>query len=155
MTVEIRHVAWPQFSPDLLHDYLRLRSEVFVVEQNCVYADMDGLDPFCQHLLALQNDKVVGGLRMLPPDLKYVGCSSLGRLITSASVRGQGVAEQLVAQGLQALQTQYPDHPVRISGQRYLESFYTRMGFITEGAPYLEDGIPHVEMVLQWPSVPT
>lgn len=141
--------AWKSLSPDLLYALLKLRSDIFVVEQNCVFSDMDGIDPQCEHLCGVDRQgSLQVYLRLLPPGLKFAECS-LGRLVTAASARRGGLARAAIEQGLVRLRQRYPGQTVRIGGQRYMEAFYASMGFVPTGEPYLEDGIPHVDMLLR------
>ncbi|HEX4872822.1 MAG TPA: GNAT family N-acetyltransferase [Nevskiaceae bacterium] len=145
-SAEFRWYRWAELDPDTLYDLLKLRSDIFVVEQNCVFSDMDGLDRHCEHLVARLDGRVVLALRLLPPGLKFAE-ASLGRLVTDPAARRLGLARQALTLGLVRLRERFPGQPVRIGGQRYMEAFYASMGFVTTGEPYLEDGIPHVEML--------
>ena len=141
-------VAFSELTAAQLYAVLTVRSEVFVVEQNCVYLDMDGADPQCMHLIAWTDDKQIAAyLRLVPPGLKFTE-ASIGRVITSQIARGQGIGKQLIAKGLAQIQTSYPGQAVRIGAQQYLEKFYQSFGFNTCSEMYLEDDIAHVEMLL-------
>lgn len=130
-----------------LYAILAARSEVFVLEQNCVYQDMDGKDQASLHLTAWTTEQQVAAyLRIVPPGLTFTE-ASLGRVITSKDARGTGIGKQLLAKGLEQLQITYPGQPVRIGAQHYLEKFYQSFGFVTVSDIYLEDDIPHVEML--------
>lgn len=127
-----------------LHDILRLRQDVFVVEQQCAYADVDGrdLEPTTVQVWATDGDEggVLATLRVLAePD----GCRRIGRVATAGPARGRGLAADLMAAAL-AVGT----GPVVLDAQRHLEGWYSRFGFVRAGAPFLEDGIPHVPMRL-------
>ena len=132
-------------SVDELYAVLQLRSAVFVVEQTCVYQDMDGLDPQCLHLLIADQTGVLAYCRLLPPGLKYPEWS-IGRVITAPSARGRGLGHDLIRDGLVEI-VRRGGSAVRISAQAHLEGFYEGHGFKSVGAPYLEDDIPHVEML--------
>ena len=137
-----------QLTTDQLYSILQARSTVFVLEQNCVYLDLDGKDQHCHHLCAWNdNRELLAYLRIVPPGLSFTP-ASLGRVITTAQARGTGIGKQLLARGIQACHEIYPDHDIRIGAQHYLEKFYQSFGFVTDSAIYLEDGIPHVEMLL-------
>ena len=141
-------LAFSELTAAQLYAILQVRSEVFVVEQNCVYLDMDGADPQCLHLIAWTDDmQIAAYLRLVPPGLKFTE-ASIGRVITSQIARGQGIGKQLIAKGLAQIQTSYPGQAVRIGAQQYLEKFYQSFGFITCSEMYLEDDIAHVEMLL-------
>lgn len=143
-----RWYRWGELSTDLLYQLLRLRSEVFVVEQACLFPDMDGLDPHCEHLCGTDaNGAVVAYARLLPPGLKHPE-AALGRVVTAAAVRGSGAGRELMRQALAGCQARHPRHAVRIGAQQRLERFYGELGFVTVSEPYLEDGILHVDMLL-------
>ncbi len=137
-----------------LYQILQLRSEVFVVEQQCVYQDIDGLDPASFHLLGWQPGQhgqapqLVAYLRCLPAGLKFDE-ASLGRVITRGTVRGSGAGRALLAEALARMQTQWGAQPVRIAAQLYLQKFYEGFGFVACSAPFDEDGIPHIDMLRQ------
>lgn len=138
---------WPDFDPDTLYALLKLRAEIFVVEQNCAYADMDGLDPQCRHLLGHDAaGRVRAGLRLVPPGVKHPA-PALGRLFVARSLRGAGLGRALMLRGLDGCARHHPGQAVFLSGQQHLEGFYRSLGFATISAPYLEDGIPHVDML--------
>ncbi|MFC0351988.1 GNAT family N-acetyltransferase [Undibacterium danionis] len=131
-----------------LYAILRARSAVFVVEQNCPYLDMDDADQDSQHLIAWSDDQQVAAyLRIVPPGLKYPE-ASLGRVMTSQFARGTGIGKELLRRGVAACQQLHPEHAIRIGAQQYLEKFYQSFGFVTVSDMYLEDDIPHVEMLL-------
>ncbi|MCH9675879.1 MAG: GNAT family N-acetyltransferase [Gammaproteobacteria bacterium] len=137
-----------------LYAILQLRQEVFVVEQDCVYLDADGLDSAAYHLTGSVGDsehsEVVAYTRVVPAGLKFAELS-IGRVLTSQSVRGRGVGRNLMHETLRRIELFFPGADIRISAQHYLERFYTDLGFRTESAPYDEDGIPHIEMLRRNP----
>ncbi|WP_227869567.1 GNAT family N-acetyltransferase [Undibacterium parvum] len=140
-------LRFSELSTTQLYAILKARSEVFVVEQNCVYLDMDGVDPLCQHLVAwTPAQEVAAYLRLVPPGIKFAE-ASLGRVISSPALRGTGIGKQLLSKALEQLALSYPDQPVRIGAQQYLEKFYQSFGFVTASAMFLEDEIPHIEML--------
>lgn len=146
-SVEWQWWAWDRLPPDVLYGFLKLRSDIFVVEQNCVFSDMDGVDPHCEHLCAHGPEgAVLAYLRLVPPGVKFAE-ASLGRLVVAPAARGSGLARSAIQAGLVRIRSRFPDAPVRIGGQRYLETFYGSLGFVATGEPYLEDGIPHVDML--------
>jgi ElaA protein len=138
---------WPALDPDTLYAMLKLRSDIFVVEQNCAYSDMDGLDPRCRHLVGRDAEGLVQAtLRLVPPGIKH-DAPAIGRLVVAPTWRGTGCGRTLMLQGLAACAAHYPGQPVFLSGQQHLEGFYRSLGFATISAAYLEDGIPHVDML--------
>jgi ElaA protein len=141
--------AWCRFE-DLgvqrLYQALALRSRVFVLEQG-PYQDADGLDDRCWHLLGTDPHGVLQSyLRVVDPGLKYPE-PSIGRVITSPEVRGKGLGRQLVAEGVKGCTQRWPGQGVRISAQARLKDFYEGFGFVCVGDEYIEDTIPHVEML--------
>jgi ElaA protein len=136
-----------------LYALLRLRQQVFVVEQACVYPDLDGLDAQAVHLAAWQGDTPLAYLRLLDPGVKFAE-PSLGRIVCAASCRGRGLGQQLVAEGLKLHQALYPGQNNRIAAQTYLLRFYGRFGFVPLGEAYDEDGIPHQDMCWHAPPHP-
>lgn len=142
-----RCLAFDALDAATLYALLQLRSQVFVVEQQCVYLDPDGADPQCHHLLGFDAaGHLQAALRLVPPGLKYPRDASIGRVVTSAAVRGTGAGHALVAEGLRHCARLHPGQGVRISAQAHLRRFYAAHGFVAEGPEYLEDDIPHVEM---------
>jgi len=130
-----------------LHAVYRLRQEVFVVEQGCPYLDADDKDPECHHLFAsAPQGGCLACLRLVPPGLSYAE-ASLGRVATHLSVRGQGLGYEVMRRGLNAAMELFGSTSVRISAQCYLMRFYESFGFKIVGDMYLEDEIPHIEMV--------
>lgn len=131
---------------DQLYLVLKLRSTVFVVEQECVYQDLDGLDQQAWHVLGIGDMGLVCYARLLPPGCKYQE-PAIGRVISAPAVRGTGLGRLLVQQAVAHCHELWPLQGIRISAQQHLEQFYCDLGFATVSAPYLEDGIPHVEML--------
>lgn len=143
-------------SVDVYH-ILRARSQVFVVEQNCPYQDMDQVDFDCLHLVAHQNEALVGYCRIIPPEFNTKNAlsatasqmSAIGRVLVLPEYRGSGVARQIMGQAINYCRKHYgKKRAIVISAQTYLIKFYQSLGFVIEGGHYLEDGIEHVTMVL-------
>ena len=130
-----------------LYDALALRCRVFAVEQQCAYLDPDGADRQAWHLLGRDEAGALQAyLRVVDPGVKYAE-PSLGRVITAAQTRGTGLGRELVAQGVLRCTAAWPGQAIRIGAQSRLEAFYGAFGFVREGADYIEDGIPHCEML--------
>lgn len=139
--------TYQQLPTDLLYAILRLRQEVFSVEQSCAYLDLDGRDQYSLHLTAYDADgNLVAYLRLVEPGKRFPE-PSIGRVVTSEKVRRSGVGKVLMAEGLRKAAEMYPGQPNRISAQQYLERFYNNFGYVRAGEVYDEDGIPHVEML--------
>ena len=139
--------SFHQLSAEELYAVLRLRSEVFVVEQNCVFLDMDNKDPYCDHLMGWNGDRLAAYSRIVPAGISYVE-SSIGRVVTSPAARRGGIGRELLARSIDHLYTLYGKCDIRIGAQYYLKNFYTSFGFVQKGEIYLEDGIEHIEMLL-------
>jgi ElaA protein len=147
MKMQLLWQGWSDLSPGAVHDLLRLRSEVFVVEQDCVFVDIDGLDPHCEHLLARDTHGLLAGaLRLLPPRLKSAH-AGIGRLVVAPPARGTRLARTLMQTALARCAERHPGQRVAIGAQRHLRRFYESLGFTAVGEAYLEDGIPHVDML--------
>ncbi|MGZ3694847.1 MAG: GNAT family N-acetyltransferase [Bdellovibrionota bacterium] len=139
--------SFSELSNEDLYETLKLRQRVFIVEQNCAYLDCDGLDQKSFHLIGRDGRALLAYLRVLPAGLKYPE-ASLGRVVTAPEARGTGAGKALLYEALRQIDMQWGKIPLRISAQAYLQKFYEDFGFRVEGAPYLEDNIPHIEMLL-------
>lgn len=135
-----------ELSPALLYKILKLRTEVFVMEQEAIYQDMDDSDQTALHVTGVRDGEVVCYSRLIPPGQKYPG-ASIGRVVASQTVRGMGMGKVLMQVSLDYLQQHWGETDITISAQLYLEQFYTELGFITVGESYIEDSIPHIEML--------
>lgn len=141
--------TFQQLSTQDLYDLLHLRQEVFMLEQTCLYPDIDYKDQRALHLLGYQANQLVAYSRLFAlGDYFDDGCS-FGRIVSSPKVRGQGLGKQLVAENLKVIKKHWPNTPCKISAQSYLQRFYEGFGFEREGDEYLEDDIPHVAMWLR------
>lgn len=129
-----------------LYTLMAAREAVFVVEQQCAYQELDGLDLAAHHLVAWADDAVAACLRVLAPGVRYPE-PAIGRVLTGRDFRRQGLGRELMIRALAQLGQLYPGQAVRISAQTYLEDFYRSLGFESVSAVYDEDGIPHVEML--------
>ncbi|BAI71639.1 acyltransferase [Azospirillum sp. B510] len=147
----IRRVAFDTLTLTELHDLLALRGQVFVVEQNSPYPDIDGRDPGALHLIARdEGGAIVGCARCLAPEGTESGTSaSFGRLAVAASHRSTGLGRLLVAEALKVLAEGWPQCDVTIGAQLHLERFYGGFGFVRDGEPYDDFGIPHIDMRLR------
>lgn len=126
----------------------RLRQEVFVMEQNCPYVDFDGRDPFCYHLMCFdENNLLVAYSRIVPKGISYDNYISIGRVITSIAVRRSGLGRELMLESVKACEKIFGKTDIKISAQTYLLRFYNSLEFLSTGKEYLEDDIPHTEMI--------
>lgn len=131
-----------------LYQLLQLRSEVFVVEQNCVYQDIDGKDEKAIHILGKFEDKIVVYARIFNAGA-YFENASIGRVVISEKYRTQKWGHELMKKAISSIESEIGVQPITISAQLYLKKFYENHGFVQLGEMYLEDGIPHIEMLRQ------
>ncbi len=129
-----------------LYRYLQLRSEVFVVEQNCVYQDLDNKDQLAQHVLIHKQQQLIACARILPPQTAYEQIS-IGRVIIAASARKTGLGHALMEYCLAQILQQFGEQEIVLSAQAHLQNFYKKHNFAPQGEIYLEDGIPHIQMI--------
>lgn len=152
MDVKFKVLEWDRLTRDQLHACIKLRIDVFVVEQNCPYPDLDGKDFDSIHVFV---DELDGGfsnesytdayLRICKPGVSYDE-PSIGRVATSERSRGTGLGVKLMEKGIEVCEELWPGIGIRISAQKYLVKFYSNLGFKVCSEPYLEDDIPHVQM---------
>ena len=138
--------AFDTLSLQELHDLLQLRAEVFVLEQQCVFQDMDGTDGQAMHLLGVRDHQLVAYARCFKAGVKFTE-ASLGRVVTRQSARGAGLGHALIEKALESMGALWGPQAIRIGAQAHLKNFYGGHGFVDVGRPYLEDGIDHLEMV--------
>lgn len=129
-----------------LYALLRLRSEVFVVEQNCVFLDMDNKDQNCHHLLGYDGNNLVSSARLLAPNTAYAQMS-IGRVVSSPAYRGTGAGRALMQEAIKACYQLFGNGDIKIGAQLYLKAFYESFGFVQTSDVYDEDGIDHIEMI--------
>jgi len=170
MDLTFRWRAFDELSPAELHALLQLRSRVFVVEQQCVFLEVDGRDPDAFHLLGYTTRRLNGDASAHDPgagpsaralaagDTHLAACArvfapgvrhaeaSIGRVVTHPAVRGEGTGRALMRAAIAEVESRWPGIAIRLEAQRYLERFYESFGFAVAGAPYLEDDIPHIPM---------
>ncbi len=154
MTASLPHVRWlarrfDELDIETLYAMLKLRCEVFVVEQQCVYLDPDGKDrhPGTVHLFGLADDGAIAAyLRILPAGLSYPQVS-FGRVLTAPAFRGRGLGDAMVRAALAQIDARWPGSDVQIGAQAHLQQYYGRHGFVASCDPYLDDGIPHIDML--------
>ncbi|OIQ70286.1 putative acyltransferase [mine drainage metagenome] len=142
-----RLLAFEDLRVDDLYEVLRLRSEVFVVEQQCLFHDMDGADRKAMHLLGVQQGELQAYARCFAAGIKFAE-ASFGRVLTRQSARGKGLGHALVSQAILAITQVWGPQAIRIGAQTQLAGFYAKHGFEETGKTYMEDGIPHLEMLL-------
>lgn len=154
-----RWYSWAQLDADTLYAFLKLRSDIFVVEQNCVFPEMDGVDAQCLHLCGRDGEgRLLAYLRLLPPGVARAAHviegeraemhdgPALGRLVVEARARKRGYARAAIEDALRVCAFRHASLPVYLSAQQHLEHFYAALGFTRLSQAYLEDGIWHVDM---------
>ncbi|TCP96216.1 ElaA protein [Cricetibacter osteomyelitidis] len=129
-----------------LYKILQLRSAVFVVEQNCVYQDIDNKDLSATHLWLQHDDNIAAYVRLLPAGVSYKN-AAIGRVIVAEKYRRQGLAERIMQEAIAVIEQQWQQDCIQLQAQTYLQKFYTELGFLPASEPYLEDGIPHIDMM--------
>lgn len=130
-----------------LYEMLKLRVDVFVVEQNCPYPELDDLDQQSVHLAYREDGKILAYARLVPGEIKY-GVPSIGRVIVNPAARGRGLARELMNRSIDFIFTEWQPSEIRLQGQLYLKEFYQSFGFNPISDVYDEDGIPHLDMKL-------
>lgn len=138
--------AFDQLTGYELYEVLKLRSKVFVVEQNCVFLDQDDKDQKCYHLMLYSDNRLVGYSRLVPAGLSYAEMA-IGRVVSSPSARGKGLGRKVMELGIEYCYELFGAGDIRIGAQTYALGFYAALGFVAEGDTYDEDGIEHVEML--------
>jgi ElaA protein len=131
-----------------IYEILRLRSEIFVVEQNCIYNDLDGLDLDADHLFIKTRGKIAAYARILKPGTRFP-VYSIGRVVVKKEERGKSLGKQIVQKAIQLILQKDKNTEIKISAQQYLRKFYEDLGFEVITEMYLEDGIPHYGMLYQ------
>jgi ElaA protein len=139
--------SFEELSNTELYTILRLRAEVFIVEQNCPYLDMDGKDQLSFHLMGMNDrQELLAYARLLPSGLAFREVS-IGRVLSSSAARGSGAGMELMQTAIQHIYKKFGEVPIRIGAQLYLKKFYERLGFVQVSEMYLEDDIEHIEML--------
>ncbi len=145
--IDFTSKTFEQLSKQELYQILQLRAEVFVVEQNCPYQDLDEIDFDSIHVCGYLDEELVAYSRLTQPGSKYSG-ASIGRVITKKVIRSSGAGKALMNKSINECREQWQEESIFISAQERLKKFYQALGFIINSEPYLEDGIPHIEMKL-------
>jgi len=145
MSIQFKIKPFNELSVADLYQALQLRSDVFIVEQNCVYPDVDGKDAKALHLLGTFDDKIVAYARLFAPGY-YFDNASIGRVVINAGYRDRKWGHNLMETAIAGIDEYYNTSAITISAQLYLKKFYESHGFVQEGEGYLEDDIPHIRM---------
>ncbi len=141
------HKHFDQLSLSELYQLLQLRAEVFVVEQNCPFNDLDGKDQHCYHLMCHQHDQLLAYTRIVPAGISYQEVS-IGRVLTSPLARKNGLGKELMRRSIDLCYGKYGKQNIKIGAQLYLKNFYESLGFEQTSEIYLEDNIEHILMIL-------
>ena len=144
--LQIKLKAFHELYLKELYYILQLRSEVFCVEQNCVYQDLDGKDMQAYHMMGNKNGELIAYTRLFKPG-EYYEEASIGRVVVKKNERKYGYGQDIMRASIDCIEKTFLTNGIRISAQSYLERFYGTLGFVKEGEEYLEDGIPHIPMV--------
>ncbi|MCP9292398.1 GNAT family N-acetyltransferase [Gracilimonas sediminicola] len=142
--METIHKSFEELSSVQLQDIFRLRQNVFIIEQQCFYEDIDGADAKAEHLLIYDEEKLAAYLRIFPYGVKYENEANMGRIVVDPEFRGTGLGERLIKKGIELCDKK----PIRIEAQAALEKYYNGFGFKAEGEVYVVDDIDHLQMVL-------
>ena len=145
--ISLDEISFHELSPTTLHDIYALRSEVFVVEQNCIYQDIDGKDKEAIHIVGRVKENIAAYARILSHQLSSSNFVSIGRIVISKKERGKGYGHKLVEFCIRVINKKWPTKKIKISAQAHLKEFYESHGFVKKGDQYLEDGIPHIKMI--------
>mgnify|MGYP000539209203 CR=1 FL=1 len=146
MTCQWQTAAFDQLTPQQLYTALQLRQQVFVIEQDCLYPDLDNKDQQAIHMLCWEDGKLLAYQRCLAPGTAWPE-SALGRIVVRAQSRGRQLGRELVERGIRHNLGRWPEQDIRINAQAYLREFYADLGFSADGDVFGEDGIPHIQMV--------
>lgn len=138
--------TFQELTTEELYNLLQLRSEVFVVEQNCVYQDIDGKDKKSLHIIGFKNDEVVAYTRAFKPG-DYFKEASIGRVVVTKNERQHKYGYDIMEATIKAVKEAFNTSTIKLSAQLYLKKFYNNLGFKEVGEEYLEDGIPHIMMI--------
>ncbi len=140
--------TFSELGNDELYGILKLRQDVFIIEQTCIYPDLDGADQTATHLFAKDENgaEVIAYLRIFAPGEKYAE-TTIGRVLTRHTHRGGGLGRTLMLEGIRVAEREYPGYAIKISAQVHLGQFYGELGFVNSSEPYDEDGIMHVDML--------
>ncbi len=144
MNIQIK--TFEELSTTELYNLLQLRSEVFVVEQDCLYQDIDGKDEKALHILGFKDETLVAYTRLFKPG-DYFTEASIGRVVVKENYRKFNFGYAIMEASINAVETHFSETVIKISAQEYLQRFYENLGFKKEGESYLEDGIPHIAMI--------
>lgn len=145
--MEIRIKHFNELDRLELYRIIQLRINVFIVEQNCPYPDLDDKDLVSNHVMIWKGEELLAVTRLVPPGISYPNYASIGRVATHANYRGSGLGKLVMTESIKACEELFSGYNIKISAQAYLIAFYTALGFDKIGEEYLEDNIPHIAMI--------
>lgn len=145
--IQWRSKTFDELTNQELFSLMELRQRIFVVEQECAYPDIDNTDKLASHLMAWDDDVLAGCTRLIGPGITYE-YASIGRVAIAQDYRGSGLGRQLMQHSIREMRARYPQQAIKIGAQQHLEAFYQSLGFTTVSDMYLEDDIPHIDMLL-------
>ena len=145
--MKIHIKKFQELTADEIYNILKLRSEVFVVEQNCVYQDLDGKDERAMHLFYKKENEMIAYTRIFQKGDYYPENPSIGRVVVSKKERGKEIGKSIMKESILYIKNNYNSKIIELSAQKYLDKFYNELGFYRVGEDYLEDGIPHQRML--------
>ena len=140
-----------EMTPLQIYSLLKLRQQIFIIEQECIFPEIDGLDPQCDHIIAFDGNDVLGAVRIVGPGIdpdhvEQGDRPAIGRVVADEKLRGQGIGRQLMTRSIDHCSQRYPGKAIYLNAQLYLKNFYEGLGFVQFGDVYEEDGIPHICM---------
>lgn len=144
--MQVKISTFEELSLNDLYKVLQLRAEVFVVEQDCVYQDIDGKDQKALHVLGFEGEKLIAYTRIFPPG-KYFNEAAIGRVVVQEKYRKNSYGHEILKASIKVIEERFNTNTIKLSAQTYLKKFYESHGFHQIGDGYLEDGIPHIAMI--------
>ena len=136
-----------KLTPEQLYKILKLRQDVFIIEQNCIYSDLDGYDSKAIHMLFLDKNELAAYSRIFSPDIKYKNESSIGRIIVAKDYRKRTLGKELIRESISYCITNFSNRTIRIEAQAALEDYYSKLGFVSDSKIYSVDDIDHIQMI--------
>ena len=149
MNIQFQLTEFDKLAPIDLYHIIQLRIEIFIIEQNCIYQDLDDKDKAGLHMMGKENDELVSYVRLLPEGISYDKYVSIGRVVIKEKARKKGHGYKLMGKAIEYCNELWPGRPIKISAQAHLMGFYNQCGFTEMGDIYHEDGIPHIAMVIE------
>lgn len=146
--MDISILPFNQLSARQVYDLSKLRQDVFIIEQNCIFPDLDDADFDAIHLLIYTDSELIAYSRLYAPDYKYPNSTSIGRIIVKQGFRGGDTGKTLISKSVEWCRVNFPDYPITIEAQAALINYYHNYGFVEKGGIYIVDDIPHIKMLL-------